>query len=193
MLVDFRRCLTRHQETGFPHGRPTSTFYLHGRGIIHKDIKLGVLLLTTDETVKISSFRVAEVCYYMCVCVCVWLLISIAISHVYMYTLICILNTRIHHNYRSWTSRRGVTGVPHVRVAPPSYHQRLFWGTTHGQDSRLTYGQLHLKPVRGEGPSKYLNNNHHYVVSLGFTSLLASSPLRERISTSCMVLYPQEF
>ena len=35
--------------------------YLHNRGVIHKDIKPGNLLLTTNETVKITDFGVAEV------------------------------------------------------------------------------------------------------------------------------------
>lgn len=34
--------------------------YLHNRGVIHKDIKPGNLLLTTNETVKITDFGVAE-------------------------------------------------------------------------------------------------------------------------------------
>ena len=42
--------------------------YLHSRSVVHKDIKPGNLLLTTDETVKICDFGVAEVCE-MCVCV----------------------------------------------------------------------------------------------------------------------------
>lgn len=39
--------------------------YLHSRGVVHKDIKPGNLLLTTDETVKICDFGVAEVCMYL--------------------------------------------------------------------------------------------------------------------------------
>ncbi len=35
--------------------------YLHSRGVIHKDIKPGNLLLSTEGTLKISDFGVAEV------------------------------------------------------------------------------------------------------------------------------------
>lgn len=36
--------------------------YLHSQGIVHKDIKPGNLLLTTNGTLKISDLDVAEVC-----------------------------------------------------------------------------------------------------------------------------------
>ena len=35
--------------------------FLHSRGIVHKDIKPGNLLLSTDETLKITDLGVAEV------------------------------------------------------------------------------------------------------------------------------------
>lgn len=35
--------------------------YLHSQGIVHKDIKPGNLLLTTNGTLKISDLGVAEV------------------------------------------------------------------------------------------------------------------------------------
>ena len=34
--------------------------YLHSRGVVHKDIKPGNLLLTSDDIVKITDFGVAE-------------------------------------------------------------------------------------------------------------------------------------
>lgn len=35
--------------------------YLHSMNVVHKDIKPGNLLLTTDETLKITDLGVAEV------------------------------------------------------------------------------------------------------------------------------------
>lgn len=39
--------------------------YLHGQGVVHKDIKPGNLLLTLDQTLKITDFGVAEVSMFV--------------------------------------------------------------------------------------------------------------------------------
>uniref|UniRef100_S4RSP2 non-specific serine/threonine protein kinase n=1 Tax=Petromyzon marinus TaxID=7757 RepID=S4RSP2_PETMA len=40
--------------------------YLHSQGIVHKDIKPGNLLLTTEGTLKISDLGVAETARKVC-------------------------------------------------------------------------------------------------------------------------------
>ena len=53
--------------------------YLHSRGVIHKDIKPGNLLLTTNETVKITDFGVAEVgeLHVAGTCTCMFLALAV--------------------------------------------------------------------------------------------------------------------
>ncbi|XP_053687343.1 serine/threonine-protein kinase stk11 [Sabethes cyaneus] len=54
------KMLPMHQAHGYFVQLLDGLEYLHGMGIVHKDIKPGNLLLTLDHTLKISDFGVAE-------------------------------------------------------------------------------------------------------------------------------------
>ena len=86
--------------------------YLHSQGVVHKDIKPGNLLLTTNDTVKITDFGVAEVhtsthvyvycawyklytCTCTCMCICTLHRSYSIYMYMYVHDMICIgSNTR---------------------------------------------------------------------------------------------------
>ena len=72
--------------------------YLHSQGVVHKDIKPGNLLLTTNDTVKITDFGVAEVHTSTHVYVyCVWYKLYTCTGMYNIYTCMCIRT--LHRSY----------------------------------------------------------------------------------------------
>ena len=76
--------------------------YLHSSSVIHRDIKAGNLLITIDETVKISDFGVAEVRNGG-----------------------EILRSKIPHLFRSYRDTPRSTLVPPALVRQPFSHLKL--------------------------------------------------------------------
>ncbi|KAA0197371.1 hypothetical protein HAZT_HAZT007810 [Hyalella azteca] len=70
-VVGLQELLEKSPENKFPVWQAQGFFlqliegleYLHSRGVIHKDVKPGNLLLSCDKTLKITDFGVAEVSF----------------------------------------------------------------------------------------------------------------------------------
>ncbi len=64
--------------------------YLHSKGIVHKDIKPSNLLVSTDDTLKISDFGVAEVSniFYF-----VSTIVTILSKYYCLFALLCVLSS----------------------------------------------------------------------------------------------------
>lgn len=55
------KTLPQHQCQGYYKQLLQGLAYIHGKGVIHKDVKPGNLLLTNNDTLKLSDFGVADV------------------------------------------------------------------------------------------------------------------------------------
>lgn len=104
--------------------------YLHSQGIVHKDIKPGNLLLTTDGALKISDLGVAEVSAG-----CLRL-------HVLVRGLFAVSAPPPALFFRPFIPLRRTTPVEPVRALRPSSHQRSPTDWTPFQGLKWTFGPL---------------------------------------------------
>ncbi|KAA0201282.1 hypothetical protein HAZT_HAZT002652 [Hyalella azteca] len=58
-VLKYRRTLTEPEVRFFIHQLAEGVAYIHGEGIIHRDLKLGNMFLSQDMNVKIGDFGLA--------------------------------------------------------------------------------------------------------------------------------------